>query len=698
MARSGQLNSTRVAPIAARQQRAITRHGRVLDDPYHWLRDPAYPTVADATILSYLQEENDYFAELMAPHSALVDTLYLELEARQQQDDESFPYLDRGYFYQWRFAAGEQYRRWYRRPAAGGDEQLLVDEPALAAGQSFFRLGGYDISADDRYLAWSEDVTGGERFRIRVRDLHTGELLPDEILETGGAPLFVGDGRDIVYTRLHESWRPYQVRLHRLGDDVANDIVLYEEADESFFVGVDSTQSDAYIVIASGDHVTSELRLLPLRDPRATAQLLAPRRAGVEYDLDHGGDDFYIRVNDLHKNFRLVRTPVDALEPEHWQEVIAPSDGRYLRGHVVFSNALVVHERVNGLDQVRIRRGDDEHYVQFPEAVYAVWLGSNAEPAVSELRLGFSSLVTPTTVYDYDINARQLITRKVQKIPSGYDATQYASERVWARARDGVQIPVSIVYRKNFPRDGSRPLHLYGYGAYGLGESPVFSTGRLSLLNRGFAYAIAHIRGGDDLGYAWYEAGKKEHRENTFNDFVDVARHLCAGRYTSAGRISISGGSAGGTLIGAVMNAAPELWGAAVAHVPFVDVLNTMLDETLPLTPIEWPEWGNPEEDAAAFDLILRYSPYENVSARHYPPLLVTAGLHDPRVTYWEPAKWVAKLRALKRDDNVLALKTNMEAGHGGKSGRFVALRELAEEYVFILKAMADVLPELSSS
>ena len=690
MARSGRLSIDSAAPRAARRPHRVERHGLVLDDPYHWLRDPAYPEVEDAAILGYLREENDYFAGLMAPHSTLVATLYKELEARQQQDDESVPYLDRGYYYQWRFAPGDQYRRWYRWPANGTDVLLLLDEPALAADQEYFRLGGYDISSDDRYLAWAEDVTGSERFRIRVRDLHSGEILDDELTEVAGAPLFVGDGRDLVYVALHESWRPYQVRLHRLGQPVADDLVLYDEPDDAFFVGVDTTQSDAYIVIASGDHVTNELRLLPMADPRATPQLLVARRSGVEYDIDHGGGDFYIRVNDVHKNFRLVSTAVERLAPEHWQEVIAPSASRYLRGHVAFENALVVHERVDGLDQVRIRHGGEEHCVQFPEPVYAVWLGPNAEPAVGPLRLGYSSLVTPITVYDYDLDQRCLITRKVQAIPSGYDATQYASERLWVTARDGARVPVSVVYRKDFVRDGTRPLHLYGYGAYGLGEQPFFSSGRLSLLDRGFAYAIAHIRGGDDLGYAWYEAGKKEHRENTFRDFVDVAAHLCAAGYTQAGRISISGGSAGGTLVGAVLNMAPALWGAAVAHVPFVDVLNTMLDATLPLTPIEWPEWGNPDADPAAFELIRGYSPYENVVAQDYPPLLVTAGLHDPRVTYWEPAKWVAQLRATKQDDNVLALKTNMAAGHGGKSGRFVALEELAEEYAFILCVLSD--------
>ena len=703
MSRSGKLHIEREAPVAERRQHGTTWHGRTLEDPYAWLKDPGYPEVDDADVLAYLRDENAYFEAALGEHRPFVERIYKELEGRQKQDERSYPYVDRGYRYHSRFEPGAQYRRWYREPVDGGPEQLLLDEPALAEGQPFFRLGGFDISPDDRLIAWAEDVTGGERFRIRVRRLDTGEVLPLEIPECGGAPLFAGDGQHLLYVRLTEQWRPFQVRAHRLGSDPAADVVLYEERDESFFVGMDATQSDEWIVIGAGDHVTSELRLVPMASPLAPPRLVAARRSGHEYDVDHvageAGGWLYIRTNDVHRNFRLVRAPVATPEPAHWEAFIAPSDNRYLRGHATFANALVVQERVDGLDQLRVRElapgaaaGDfssaaREHYVALPEPVYSVWLGANAEPTAPQLRLGYSSLVTPATVFDYDLATRTLVTRKVQEIPSGYDASLYTSERQWATARDGTRVPVSIVYRRDRPRDAGL-LHLYAYGAYGLAESPTFSASRLSLLDRGFAFAIAHVRGGDDLGRGWYDDGKLGKRENTFRDFVDVARHLVAVGLARPGRISISGGSAGGTLMGAVANMAPELWGAVVAHVPFVDVLNTMLDASLPLTPIEWPEWGNPIEDAAAYTLLLGYSPYDNVHAQAYPPLLVTAGLHDPRVTYWEPAKWVAKLRHLKTDDNVLLLKTNMDAGHGGKSGRFVQLEETAEEFAFILLAM----------
>ena len=699
MARSGKLHIDQPAPRAQRRPFRQTWHGQLLDDPYAWLKDADYPQVRDADVLAYLGEENSYFQSALAPHRALVDTLYKELVGRQQQDDATYPYRDRGHLYHSRFETGAQYRRWYRQSVNGGAEQLLLDEPALAEAQPYFRLGGYDISPDERFLAWAEDVTGGERFRIRIKRLDTHELLPVEIPDCGGSPVFAGDNLHLLYVRLNEQWRPYQVLAHRLGTDSSTDRVLYEEADESFFIGLDTTQSDEWIVIGTGDHVTSEIRLLPMRDPLAELTLVAPRRANHEYDVDHAGGWFYIRTNDHHRNFRLVRAPTNTPTEAHWQELVAPSDERYLRGHTSFGNALVLQERKRGQDQIRIRelpagaaRGDfgsaeHEHCVAFPESVYVAGLGANAEPDVELLRMGYTSLVTPMTVFDYTLQSRTLLPRKVQEIPSGYDASLYTSERQWVTVRDGSAVPVSIVYRRD--RDASSGLlHLYGYGAYGLGESPMFSASRLSLLDRGFAYAIAHVRGGDELGRGWYEAGKLERRENTFRDFVDVAHHLVANDTANAGRISISGGSAGGTLMAAVLNMTPELWGAAVAHVPFVDVLNTMLDESLPLTPIEWPEWGNPIADANVYAQLLGYSPYDNVAAAAYPPMLVTAGLHDPRVTYWEPAKWVAKLRAMKTDDNVLLLKTHMEAGHGGKSGRFVQLEETAEEYAFILLAL----------
>ncbi|MYA17598.1 MAG: S9 family peptidase, partial [Gammaproteobacteria bacterium] len=425
--------------------------------------------------------------------------------------------------------------------------------------------------------------------------------------------------------------------------------------------------------------------------PASEPRLVAARRQEHDYVVDHQGDRFVIRTNDTHKNNRLVTAPGDDPSEARWETLIAGSDERYITGFQPFADFLAVEERIDGLDQIRlVDRAGKSTYVEFPEAAYRVAIGANEEFVSRTLRISYESMVTPDTVFDYEVDTAQLRTRKVQEIPSGYDPAGYVTERAMAPARDGARVPVSIVFRKGTPTDGSAPLYLYGYGAYGSGMPPSFSTTRLSLLDRGFIYAIAHVRGGDELGYHWYEAGKLDKRTNTFNDFVDVARHLVAERFTRPGRIAIAGGSAGGELMGAVVNQAPELWGAVAAHVPFVDVLNTMLDTSLPLTPIEWPEWGNPIEDKAAFDYIRSYSPYDQLKAGHYPPMLVTAGLNDPRVTYWEPAKYVAKLRTLKQDDNLLLLKTNMGAGHGGKSGRYDSLYEVAEEYAFMVAAVGD--------
>ena len=674
-------------PRAARKPHRFTVHGVEIEDPYTWLRDPGYPEVTDPEILAHLKAENAYYEAVMAPAAGLTETIYAELKGRIKEDDASVPAHDGAFDYFWRFAAGAQYRTWLRRLADGGAEQVLLDEPALAEGQDFFKLRDLEVSPDDRLLAWSDDSDGSERFVVRIKDLASGAALDAPIPNTSGLVGWSADSKVLLYVELNESLRPFRVRAHVLGTPVEEDRVLYEEADDGFFVNIGQTQSRAYLIIAAGDHVTSEVRLLPAADPFAEPLVVAPREPGHEYDLEHAGDRFFILTNDKHKNFRVVTAPVANPGRDNWQELIGPSDRHYLRDITAFESLLVVQERVDGLDQVRIHRHADgeSHYVAFPEAAYAAGLGENREFAVERLRLVYESMVTPRTVFDYDLSARQLETRKVQEIPSGYDRARYRTERRFATARDGTRVPISIVMPADFPRDGSGPLHLYGYGAYGMGMPPGFSTARLSLLDRGFAYAIAHIRGGDEMGYHWYEDGKLEKRTNTFTDFVDCARHLIAEGYASEGGISTSGGSAGGELMGAVANSDPGLWRAIVAHVPFVDVLNTMLDESLPLTPMEWPEWGNPIEDEAAFELIRGYSPYDNVETKAYPPIMITAGLNDPRVTYWEPAKWSAKLRATKTDGNLLLLKTNMGAGHGGKSGRYESLQEIAEEYTFVL-------------
>ena len=673
-------------PVAATRPHRFTMHGITIDDPWAWLKDPNYPDVTDKDVLAYLEEENAYFEAQMAPHRPLVDRLYEEMKARIKEDESSVPQKDGDHLYWTAFETGGQYRKWWRRPVAGGPDELLLDEPALAEGKEYFRLGAFSVSNDASKLAYAIDDNGSERFTIHVKDLTTGELLPDTIPGMLSEIVWTADDSGFLYGLANKEWRTDNARVHRLGTDPAEDVELYHEDDEGYRVAVGETSDRKWIVIGTGDHVTSEIRLLPASDPFAEPILIAQRLPGREYDVDTHGDTLFIHTNDTDPMWRLVTAPITA--PGEWTERIAPSPHFYMTGVECIRDFFIVEGRENGLDQIEIHAYDPAaapRRIPFPEASYAAGLGDNPEYAQTVLRLGYESMVTPGTVYDYDTATSQLTTLKVQEIPSGYDAAKYDTQRLKITVRDGTAVPVSIVYPRDFPRDGTRPLFLYAYGAYGHAIAPGFSTGILSLLDRGFAYAIAHIRGGDDLGQQWYHDGKLEKRTNTFNDFVDVAKGLVEQGWTSAGRIAIAGRSAGGELMGAVVNSDPQLWGAVIADVPFVDVLNTMLDETLPLTPGEWPEWGNPIEDVAAFELIRSYSPYDNVTAQDYPPMLISGGLNDPRVTYWEPAKWAAKLRATKTDTNVLLLKTNMGAGHGGKSGRFESLREAAEEHAFVL-------------
>jgi oligopeptidase B len=674
------------APVAKRIPYTFSYHGISVDDPYHWLKDQGYPKVDDQPVLDYLTEENKYFEAVMAPRQPLITTLFEEMKGRIKEDDASVPQKDGDFFYWWAFDKGAQYRTWRRKPIAGGAEQIYFDEVAEAKGKEYFRLGSLEVSPDARLAAHATDTNGAERFTIRVRDLASGQDLSDVIEQSDGSITWAQDNSGFFYTLVNEQWRPFQVRFHKLGTPTAQDPIIYEEKDPGFRVGVGLTQSRRYILIQAGDHVTTEVYFIPATSPLEAPKLISPRMPNREYSVDERGDVFYIRTNDTHINFRLAKARVAT--PDLWEDEIQGSNDTYLTGFACFADTLIVSERVAGLSQIRVRdyRGG-EHRIAFPEASYDVALSNNPEFALEKLRLSYTSMVTPVTIYDYTISTRTLTALKVQEIPSGYDASQYVTERLYAPARDGAKIPISIVYKKGFKRDGSQPVHLYAYGAYGFAFPPNFSSTRLSLLDRGFAYAIAHIRGGDDLGRQWYLDGKLTKRTNTFNDFVDCARYLISARYASQGGISASGGSAGGSLMGAILNSNPELWRAVAAHVPFVDILNTMLDKDLPLTPPEWNEWGNPITDKAAFEYIRSYSPYDNVKPQAYPPILVTAGLNDPRVTYWEPAKWVARLRATKTDQNVLLLKTNMGAGHGGKSGRFDRLTEVAEEFAFVLAA-----------
>ena len=677
-------------PTTERRAYSFTRHGVTIDDPYHWLKDPAYPRVEDSDVLGYIEAENTYFEAVMAPHKELTETLFEEIKARQQPDETSVPVKDGDYLYQWSYVEGAQYRTWRRWPADNPDAlDILLDESLLAAGQDYFSLGSFSVSRDARYLAYSTDVSGAERYTLRIKDLADGRLLEDTIESTRGHAIWAADSRTLFYLVLNESWRSHQVRRHRLGDPVAEDVIVYQETDSGFSVDVGESSSRQYIIISSGDQVTTEAYLIPAEKPHTEPDLIVARRANHEYVVDHQGDRFVIRSNDQHQNFRLAITPGDDPRASNWTTLIEGSDRRFLRGFHCFDQWIALAERVDGLDQIRlIDRDGQSRYIEFPEPVYTVSLGPNREYVTDTIRLSYASMVTPGTVYDFDITSDTLTTRKIQEIPSGYDPALYTTYRINVPARDGVAVPVSIVHRKNTSVDGSAPAYLYGYGAYGIAIPPSFSTSRLSLIDRGFIFVIAHVRGGSELGHGWYEQGKLTRRTNTFNDFVDVARYLIKDGYTRAGRLAIAGGSAGGELMGVVVNQAPGLWGVVAAHVPFVDVLSTMLDESLPLTPGEWPEWGNPIENKTVFEHIRSYSPYDQLVEGEYPPMLITAGLNDPRVTYWEPAKYVAKLRTLKTDDKLLVLKTNMGAGHGGKSGRYDSLYEVAEEYTFVLTSL----------
>ena len=672
-------------PTAEKRDHSYTHHGITISDPYHWLKDQGYPVVDDEDILAYVKAENAWFETRMEPQKALVDELYEEMKARIKEDDSTVPQKDGDWLYWTEFEEGAEYRKWYRKPVAGGDKVLILDENALAQGLDYFRLGAFSVSKNGRYLAYSTDTNGSERFTIVIKDLETGEMLADEIPGTRSGPTWVMGDKGIVYGKSTEQWRTHDATLHVLGTPVSADVELYRETqEEGFSVATGLTAQEDWLVIATGDNETSEIRLVRADDPTGKQILVSPRKRGREYDIDVRDGVLYVHTNDDHVNFRLATASLD--KPGEWKTLIPGSDEFYLSGFELFKDFYVTEGRLRGLDQIQLRSYEDPNLVKpvaFTEASFSTGLSNNPEYDTDKLRLAYESMVTPDSVFDYHVKTGELELLKQQEIPSGYDPSLYKVERIEVKARDGTMVPVSIVSLKDRPMGGA--LHLYAYGAYGFAYPPNFSTTRLSLVDRGFAFAIAHVRGGDDLGRNWYLQGKLNERTNTFNDFVDVAKGLIDRGYTQKGKISASGGSAGGELMGVVLNTDPDLWGAVVAHVPFVDVLNTMLDKDLPLTPGEWPEWGNPIESKQAFAYILSYSPYDQVIAQDYPPLLVTAGLNDPRVTYWEPAKWVAKLREYKTDDNELLLKTNMGAGHGGKSGRFASIYEVAEEYAFIL-------------
>jgi len=686
-------------PVAKKVPHTYTHHGITIEDPYDWLYDKSYPTVDDEDVLDYVNAENAYFEAQMKPFEAQTEALFQEMKARIKEDDNSVPQRRGDYMYWSAISEGEQYSKFYRKPvgaSADAEGEIILDQNVLADGLEYFRLGAFSISENGRYLAYATDTNGSERYTGVIKDLETGELLSDKMENLRGGLTWVANDTALVYTPSTEEWRSLEIKLHTIGQPNDTDVSLYLEDDQSFSVGAGLSAQDDYLIIASGDNETSEVRFVSADNPTGEQTLIRPREKGVEYSVDIREGELWVWTNDDHINFRLAKASLET--PSVWETVVAGSDTFYLTGFELYKNFMVTEGRLNGLDKVQIRQYASPLTIQsitFPEESYSAGLSNNPEYDQTKLRLSYESMITPDTVYDYDVAANTLETLKTQEIPSGYNAADYVTRRVEIQARDGTMVPASVVMHKHREKiladagiEGPGPLHLYAYGAYGYAVPPGFSTTRLSLVDRGFAYAIAHIRGGDDLGRKWYLQGKLMERTNTFNDFVDVGRGLIDMGLTAEGMVTASGGSAGGELMGAIVNQDPAQYGAVVSHVPFVDVLNTMLNKDLPLTPGEWQEWGNPIESKEAFAFLLSYSPYDQVKAQEYPPLMVTAGLNDPRVTYWEPAKWVAKLRDTKTDDNVLVMKTNMGAGHGGKSGRWNSLFETAEEFSFLLWQM----------
>ena len=673
--------TTFTPPIAKTEPKVDTVHGDVRLDNYFWLREKSNPEV-----IEYLETENGYTEAVMQHTVDFQEQLYQELLGRIKETDLSVPEKMGDYYYYTRTEEGKQYPIHCRKKGSlEAEEEVLLDQNVLAEGHEYLEIGVYKISPNHQLLAYSTDTTGGESYTLRIKDLNTGQLLEDHILNTYYSVEWANDNQTLFYTTLDAAKRPYKLYRHQLGSDPAADPLIYHETDESFFLDVAKTRSEAYLLMELENINTSEVHYLEADQPTGDFKVISPRQSELEYSVEHHGDQFFIVTNADAVNFKLMRASVDNPSRANWEEVIPHREKVKLDGVSTFQNHLVISEREDGLQKIRVRNliTGEEHAVDFPEPVYTVHRGRNPEFNTDTLRFHYGSLVTPMSVFDYEMDARTRELKKQDEVLGGYDSTLYESERTFAKAADGTAVPISLVYKKGLIKEGGSPLLLYGYGSYGINSDPYFSSNRLSLLDRGFIYAIAHIRGGEEMGRMWYENGKLLHKRNTFTDFIACAEHLIAEKYTASDKLVIQGGSAGGLLMGAVTNMRPELFEIVIAKVPFVDVVNTMLDASIPLTVIEYDEWGNPNEKEF-YDYIKSYSPYDNVEAKEYPHILVTAGLNDPRVHYWEPAKWTAKLRELKTGKNRLLLKTEMGAGHGGPSGRYDYLREIAFEYAFI--------------
>ncbi len=669
-------------PIAAKHPQELVTHGDKRIDNYYWLRQQD-----NSEVIDYLKAENSYTEEQMQHTRELQASLYDEILSRIQETDLSVPYRIEDYYYYSRTEEGQAYPIFCRKyQSLDAAEEILLDENELAKDEDFFSLGVASISPNQQILAYSTDTTGAEQYTLFFLDLKTRSLYLETIANTYYSFAWGNDDRTVFYTKVDSANRPYQLWRHTLGNNPDDDVLVYQEDNESYYLSVGKTRSRAYILLDLSSKITSELHYLDANNPGGEFQPFQPRQTGIEYSIEHHSDRFYIVTNESAINFKLMSTPVERTDKSNWQTVIPHREDVMLEGIDAFADYLVIYEQQEGLPTARIQTLATGEMTQlsFPEPTYSFYGGNNPEFETTKFRFGYSSLTTPSSVFDYDLTTGERELKKETEVLGGYDRSLYKSERLTAIAPNGTEVPISLVYKQGIERDGSNPLWLTGYGSYGYSYPIGFSSIRLSLLDRGMVYAIAHIRGGEEMGRKWYEDGKFLKKKNTFTDFIACAEHLIAEKWTNSDRLVISGGSAGGLLMGAVVNERPDLFKVVVADVPFVDVLTTILDTSLPLTVLEWEEWGNPNE-AQYYEYIKSYSPYDNVTAKEYPAMLITAGLNDSRVKYWEPAKWTAKLRELKTDDNLLLLKTNMSAGHGGASGRYEYLQEIAFEYAFVL-------------
>ncbi len=689
------------APKANVRPQTSEKHGDVRTDNYYWMRlsdeqkESTSPDEQTKEVVQYLNDENAYTKQVLKHTDAFQEKLFLEMKGRIKETDQSVPTKDNGYWYYTRFEQGRDYAFYCRKKDSmeTGVEEVLIDGPALAEGKSYWALGGMTISEDNNWMAYGVDEISRRVYRVFFKNLVTGEVLSDVLEGTTGRATWSADNKTVFYSKRDpQTLREFQIWRHVVGTSQQDDVLVFEETEETFSCFVFKTKSDRYIIIGSSQTLSTEYRVLEASDPKGTFRIIQPRQREMEYGVDHFGDYFYITTNWNAKNFRLMRTPLTQTTMEHWEEVIPHRNDVLLEGVEMFRDFMVIDERKNGLTQLRIKRWDNtaEYYMPFEDAAYAAGVGANPDFNTDILRYGYSSMITPASTFDFNMVTQEKVLLKQQEVVGGYNSSDYACERLMVPVTDGTLVPVSIVYKKGFEKNGKAPLLLYAYGSYGYSLDAGFSSGRLSLLDRGFAYAIAHIRGGQEMGRYWYDDGKLMKKKNTFTDFIDCGQFLVDQKYTSSDGLFAMGGSAGGLLMGAVANMAPMLFKGIVSAVPFVDVVTTMLDESIPLTTFEYDEWGNPN-DKAFYDYMKSYSPIDNIESKDYPNILVTTGYWDSQVQYWEPAKYVAKMRAMKTDSNHLLFWCNMDAGHGGKSGRFEALKEVALEYAFMMDLVGIV-------